>query len=45
MGIALGLCLSAGFGMVLLDNVAIGIPIGLVLGPLIGNALSNKRHV
>ena len=42
MGIALGLCLGAGFGLVLLDNVAIGIPIGLLLGPLIGKALDKK---
>lgn len=45
MGIVLGLCLGAGFGLVLLDNVKIGIPIGLLLGPLIGKALSKKRNV
>ena len=45
MGIVLGLCLGAGFGLVLLDNVKIGIPIGLLSGPLIGKALSKKRNV
>lgn len=30
MGIALGLCLGAGFGLVLLENGTTGIPIGLL---------------
>ena len=38
MGTARGPGLGAGFGLVLLDNVAIGTPIGLVLGLVIGIA-------
>lgn len=45
MGVAIGLSLGAGFGLVLLDNVAIGIPIGLLLGSVVGKALSKKRNV
>lgn len=43
MGIALGLGLGAGFGLVLPDNVAIGISIGLLLSPFIGKALDKKK--
>ena len=41
MGVAIGLCLGAGFGLVLLDNVAIGISIGLLLG-LVTESLDKK---
>ena len=43
MGIAIGLALGGGLGLLAFDNIAIGVGAGLVLGLAIGSALQ-ARH-
>ena len=43
MRITLGLCLGAGFGLVLSDNIGIGITVGLLLGHAIEKAPQTSR--